>query len=157
MKTNAKIFILILSLISFGIFAGTLRATDNYLPEDFFRNKPPLNERDLKLYEEYLNLLHDENFERGFVEPKLSKDFKVKVDRIRFVAVKVTIIVILEVSKNSDKTTGILLEAYGPDAMPTEFELNLVKPRLNQFAVLLHKLEEADVVEIPYFYYLFKL
>jgi hypothetical protein len=132
-------------------------AADNYLPEGFFRNKPPINARDIRLYESFLDLLMDDTFERSFVEQKLSKDFKVKAERVRFVVAKITIIIILEVKKNDETVTQAYLDAYGPDALPTEYELAVVKPRLDYFASVINKLKVADVVELPYFYYIFML
>ncbi|MDR2338800.1 MAG: hypothetical protein LBF40_01480 [Deltaproteobacteria bacterium] len=136
---------------------GWAQSPANQLPEGFFKNQPPLAERDLKMYDSLLDLLLDDNFERGFVETKLSKDFKVKADRIRYCAVKMTVMVILWVNKNSTKVTKVMTDAYGPEILPTEWELKMAKPRLNAFSLKLNRLKSSDVEGLPYLYYLFKL
>jgi hypothetical protein len=137
--------------------AGSDTTPDNYLPVNFFKNQPPITGRDLLVYEELLELLADDTFEPSFLEQKLSKDYKIKPERIRYIAVKISIIVILEVSGNDEGVTRILTESYGPEVLPTENEIQLVKPRLNSLALALSKLTSSDVEELPYLHYLFKL
>jgi hypothetical protein len=49
------------------------------------------------------------------------------------------------------------MEAYGPDAFPTEDEIALVKPHLGRYIETINSLKPADVEELPYFRYLFDL
>jgi hypothetical protein len=127
------------------------------VPENCFRKRPPVTEADVRLCEEFLKLIADDTFERSFIEAKLSKDFKVKPDRVRYACLKVLVIVILEASQKKEEAARTISQAYGAEALPTESEIALVKTRLGALALALNAVKEAQVEEIPWMLALYKL
>jgi hypothetical protein len=136
---------------------GPLGAQGNFLPEGFFDGQPPLGLKDIELYDSFLDLLLDDTFERSFLETKLAKDFKIKPERVRYCAVRMTILLILEANRNREEVVGVMMRNYGPKAFPTEGELLLSRPSLPGLAKKLNQLGAPDVADLPYLHYLFKL
>jgi hypothetical protein len=144
-------------LLAFSGPAAFGQGKDTGVPEGFFRHKPPLSEREIPVYQEYIKLLADDTFEKSFLDTKVGKDFKIKPDRLKYIVLKMTIIVILDVAKDDPKVIQTLTNAYGPDALPTDEERALLKPYVKKFALQLNNQKSDDVKPIPYLYYLFKL
>ena len=130
---------------------------DMGVPANFFQNRPPANEDDVRVFGELLKLLADDSVARGSIEARLAKQFKMDSDRVRFACLKIAIIVILEKSPADENFWEEISRAYGPEALPDESEVQLVKPRAEALAAALNAVTRRQIEEIPWLLALHRL
>jgi hypothetical protein len=157
-----RLHLTVLALFSLAALAALsapslAQTRDMGVPANFFHNRPPVNEDDVRVFAELLKLLADDSVARSSIEARLAKNFNIDADRVRYACLTIAIIVILEKSPADENVWEAISRAYGPEALPHESEVQLVKPRVEALAAALNAVTRSQIEEIPWLLALYRL